>query len=127
MTVKELRDKVLAAGGEIKVRDIVITYSEGNDVDVKDTSGNLLSFVSERHEGDCDDVAKTASVVSEAVFTKTALLMQWLQFLGIEVEGVKPITITERISVPDLEGIKLAGKVEAYENLLLNRTVSIGA
>ena len=125
MTVKELRDKILAAGGKIQVGGIVITYEEEKDIDVH-SSDELIAYVSGSTE-DNDLVEDRALIVNRKVYNNLPRVIDWLQFVGVKVEGVEPIVKIERILVENTEHLKLIGQVEVYEKMLLGRVVTLSA
>jgi hypothetical protein len=67
------------------------------------------------------------TITNNGALSNIDVLGELAQFLGIEVRGIKPITMTRETVVEneDTEKHKLLGKVEAYENILIGREVSI--
>lgn len=124
MKTKELREKIKNAGGKIEIEGLKFQYTEGSDVDIYDEY-ELVAYISSSRNDD-DLASEAASAVSAIkhinVLNKIAI------FFGIEVNGVKPITVTKevQVGVDESEKHKLAGKVEAYENILLKRELTVG-
>lgn len=134
MTVKELRDKILSGGGEVIVGKAKITYTEGTDVDVFTSTGEIVCWLSSG-KVDEDDVLKSITVKSKFFEEdRITAIIDFAQYLGLKV-GVKPITVekevlkVQEVKTVDvesqLEASKLRGMVDAYEKIVLGRDITV--
>lgn len=120
-TLKDLRKIIINNGGELKIGALKLTYDEGKDVNIfLDTS--LVMWVASGETDRCllADVAHTVnSDVSEA---QTALEEKRE---GRRQEN-KAQEAVDEANKKLAEAATAIGKVEAYEKMLIGRTVSLG-
>ena len=66
--------------------------------------------------------------MTDRVLSHVDSLGQLAQFFGIKVKDVKHVelhrTVVQHMPMEDTEKYKLAGKVEAYENILIGRSIT---
>ncbi len=124
--VGELKEKIASNGGSIKFGDLTMSYKDGDDIDVKFADEVLLAWIPASMEAD-KDAAKNISVYNGDVLKNVPMLGQLAQFFGIEVGDIKPIEVAKEVVREDTQRERLAGKVEAYEKLLIGRAVTISA
>lgn len=123
MIIKELREKVQASGGEIEYKNIVISLTS-NDIDIKTKDGHLIAYVNDNLSD--DDIVQDVSSVMIGAISHIDELNDFAQFIGLTVAKVEPITITKEVEKNDTEKHTLAGKVEAYEKILIGRELTVG-
>jgi hypothetical protein len=129
MTIGELRDKVAEAGGVIEFGPLKISYKDkDSDVDIHANKNILLAWVGifPRDKDVLDYISMSASSALENAGAVVALA----QFLGIETEGYKPITLEKTVEVirevESKDAHELRGMVRAYESILIGRQLSVG-
>jgi hypothetical protein len=120
MKVAELRERVLAAGGELKFESLVFTYEKERDLDIN-ANDTLIAWITKGTKDD-EDVVKAISTSGE--LENVASLAELAQYIGLPVGEIKAITVTREVPARDDEKLRLEGKVEAYENILIGRGIS---
>lgn len=120
--------------GEVIVGKAKITYTEGTDVDVFTSTGEIVCWLSSG-KVDEDDVLKSITVKSKFFEEdRITAIIDFAQYLGLKV-GVKPITVekevlkVQEVKTVDvesqLEASKLRGMVDAYEKIVLGRDITV--
>ena len=131
-TVKDLRKVILENDGQIKIGELEINHKEKGDIDFK-LKGDLMIWICSSQDEEAElsqvsvsinedinslkgDVEKTKQTIQDLKENKSELEEKILK------QGEK---IQELLKKYD-ESKKGLGKIEAYEKLLIGRTVSIG-
>lgn len=126
MTVSDLRKKIEDAGGALALDNIIFTCSEGNDIDCKTSHGHtLFAWWSTINDSKADALENISLVSDRELLPLINSLITLAQFLGITVGEIKPLE-SVRVEVRESAELhRLAGKVEAYENILIGREFTV--
>lgn len=124
MKLRDLRRFILEADGEIKIGSVKIKHDDGCDIDVS-LNGSLVCWISAGVSGDVN-LVDVPTTIADNVDLKVN------QNLKDEISGknevIEKLELDLRETKSQLSENQLAvGKVEAYEKLLLGRSVSIGS
>lgn len=124
MTLGKLREFILEAGGKIKIGAVGITYSSGGDIDVH-INHNLVSWIDGDH-GDSVEIEDVVPTTSDDFNMDVVRnLKNDIRDYGNQIGELKTkLKEAEEVSTQNQLAV---GKVEAYEKLLIGRTVSIGS
>lgn len=133
-TVADLKQLVLANEGSINMGKLTIEYKEGQDIDIKLNREILAWIPSGREDTDLLESEETVrySGILEQLrtenenFVKTKIEMDSLVKDKEEIISKKEVEI-QNLKESIKENDRVFGKVEAYEKLLLGRTVNISA
>lgn len=128
MLIKELKEKLKEGNGKILGKNFVITHSAGEDIDVKDLAGNLVAYLSTLYLNDDDEqVVEKISIMN--AFRTIPEFIELARYFGLQVGDIKPEIITVKEKVEDHELVaqkaRADGKVEAYEKILIGRSVTV--
>lgn len=144
MSIKELCEKIIAAGGVVQLKNTKIKHSVGQDVDVYSGDDLILYIFSSKISDNSDaDVISNVSIVDKEVLPKIDAFIEFAQYIGLIVADIKPVEIekivektveVEKESPIHMEAMKtlivlkeqLQGKVEAYEKILMGRDITVG-
>ena len=101
MKIKELREKIIAAGGEVDLgKGEKIEHKAGGDVDVEMKGFGTVAWVSSDKDEDTD-VAENLSIMNGSLQCIDAMVA-FAQYIGMEVGEVKPIVVEKQVVVPDV-------------------------
>lgn len=134
MLLKELREKVIEAGGEMVVGCVRFNCKEEGDLDVYKVDGSLVAWASSSNDVE-KKVEEVISVANEVLKDGSVkALVDFVQYIGVDV-GILPIEIEKpvvevrevmKVDVESqIEASKLRGMVDAYEKIVLGRDVTI--
>ncbi len=117
MTIKELRDKIVANHGELKLDTVTMKY-DGNEGDIDMYVGlNLIAWVN----GEDDDSVNKMNLCSGNI-NQIDGLCEIAEFIGINVTKkdtkFPPLVVNQ-------SDTHTKGMVEAYEKILLTKKITI--
>lgn len=124
-TLKDLREMIISNEGNIKIGGINFSHKEGEDVDIK-LNDNLIMWF-KKNESD-------EALLSEVEYSTDSDIEEGKRALREERERVTATEAVEKLEqsqlaevTKQLAEVSLAlGKVEAYEKMLIGRTVTLG-
>lgn len=123
MKIKECIEAIDNAGGSLKIGNAKVTTDEGG-IDFK--IPNLALFAWTPNDADGDKEVSEELRFSSGVIAEIDTMIEIARFLGIPVGNIAPI---ERVvtTVDKAAEERLAGKVEAYEKILIGRSITASA
>ena len=137
--MKTIKDLVQLFDGdktEVELSEGIIARRDDNDGDInfkdKETDlmfGWLSGSYSKDDEDQERDLAGVVSLMVPSMLSKVGLFLEFALWIGSEMPDAMTVEVEKEVEVikeiESNEKHKLSGKVEAYENILLGRDVTV--